>query len=470
MWPFKKNGPEGPSPSGGGSAPGEPTENPEPGSLVRAGLRWSTRTRTPLSLGEIHRIRKDPQIFAGLQMVKLPVMSLKWDVGGGDGEAAGFVKTCIEGIWRPLVRQALSAVEFGHSAMEKIWESGEVSYRVPAERGDGLEERTRRGWFVRELRDYDPSLVELETPDPDGFEDYSGFRYLGVLVPPEKSFWFTFRKEFGNLYGAPLITEEVQRRWYDHEAIRRMLNRYIERTAFSPLLGRAPRGSSGGKENVDILYDALSSLKDNAVAVFPQEYDAKGNPLWTVEPLAAGGGAGVDQVLAYLRYLDESKLLSLFVPPRTVLPAADTGTYAEASQHTENFLSHIEALTAELLEHVNAYLVEDLVAYNFPPGTARPEVVAKPLRDEEEAFLRDCFKQALAARTAEVSLAKMAERYDVPLLPEEERKEIREAARRGMGSEASESAEADPNSSFVTRNSSLPAGVLPLKKKAPRLK
>lgn len=344
------------------------------------------------------RMRRDGQIALALAAIKAPLMGVKWWVESEDAEAAALVQAALEPVWRELMRSSLNAVDFGFQAHEKVWEVRpiEVTDR------EGRRRRFEQAAVLRAMRDLDPAYVTMLADETGRF---AGFRYgsgaEAAVVPAEKAYVVTIGKEWGNLYGASRL-DPAYEPWYWASVMYMFCNRYFERKGDPAIVATGPaeeRVDASGTaayalEHLDRL---AANLRSGGTVTLPFEPDeATGKNRWAIDYLLDDKRA--DQFIEYLNHLQALKLRSVLVPERVLTQDHAAGTQAMARVHTDTFLRTEEALLAEVLDHLNSFLVPQVVRYNLGPDSPPAVVRAQGLSPEREGYLKRIVAEALAAR------------------------------------------------------------------------
>ena len=377
------------------------------------------------------RMRLDPQIRLALAAIKAPIMGLAWRAESVDGSLARFVESALEPVWRSLVHSALNAVDFGFQAHEKVWQVNDVEVEEPKAEGGPRVRTYREVVTYRKLKDLDPASVVILA---DEMGNFAGFRQLStdVVVPAEKAFVVTFEKEWGNLYGTSRL-DAAYEPWYWCRVLYASCNRYFERKGDPPIKGHAPaeiRLDEDGNEvnSLDEANAVINSLRAGGTAVFPDERDEHGHPRWDFEFLLDDKRA--DMFLDYIQHLEVMKLRALLVPERVLTQEGATGSYALAQEHTDTFLRSEELLIQELLDHINRYLVPQLVFYNFGPAAAPVHITTSGLSRSSRELMKELLLRILDAERAanEGEPPNLAAVIDTVKLLEELNLPVREAA------------------------------------------
>ncbi len=347
------------------------------------------------------RMRLDPQIRLALAAVKAPVMGLAWRAESADARLARFVESALRPVWRSLMRSALNAVDFGFQVHEKVWQIADLAVEEPGPDGARQVRTYDDAVTYRKLKDLDPATVVILADERGHF---AGFKQTStdVVVPAEKSFVVTLEKEWGNLYGTSRL-EAAYESWYWCRVMYASCNRYFERKGDPPIKGHAPaevRLDEEGNEvnSLDEANAVIHSLRAGGTAVFPDERDEHGNPRWDFEFLLDDKRA--EMFLDYIRHLEVMKLRALLVPERVLTHEGGSGSYALAQEHTDTFLRSEELLIQELLDHVNRYLLPQLVLYNFGPSAAPVRITTSGLSRSNRELMKELLLRLLDAERA----------------------------------------------------------------------
>jgi hypothetical protein len=124
--------------------------------------------------------------------------------------------------------------------------------------------------------------------------------------------------------------------------------------------------------------------------------------------------------LSYIEHLDVKKLRGLLVPERAVTQYAGSGSYAMARTHVDVFMQMEQALVDEYLDHLNRYVLPQIVLYNLGPRAPAPMLRAKGLGEDNSEALRRVVERLFAtedgakAVTGIVDVRKALEGIGVP--------------------------------------------------------
>lgn len=345
-----------------------------------------------ISLNTYKLMRKDAQLQMGLKAIKLPIKAMRWWVVCQDENIKAFVHFALRRVWSQMMSVILNALDFGWSASEKIWEVQKI--QVERREKDGVVNAFNgQAILLKKLKDPDPSQVTIlsdDNGDFDGFEQQPNCGH-SVTVPAEKSFVFTNEKEFGNLYGKSLLRYSYDY-WYWATLMYQFLNRYFERRGTPPIIARAPAGRtnlSGGSviDNLVLAQRAGESLTQSSVVALPSSlHEGEDVPKWDLSYLKDDQRA--DMFMSYIDHLNAMKLRGLFVPERMVVQDSEMGAKAVADTHLDVFLMGLEGLTKDVIDHLNRYIVPQLIKYNFGENTPPAYIETSGLGKDSKNLLK----------------------------------------------------------------------------------
>lgn len=348
-----------------------------------------------VTLEDYAQMRYSPQIAAGLGVIKGPILAAQWWVECADKDIEIFVGAELKRLWYATLRGLLLALDFGFSALEKVWTLDDPS-------GDSVK------ISLKKLKDLDPRNLEILSDERGDFAGLKQTYPQEVTLPPEKCLIFTNQKEFGNLYGTSRLRPAYEP-WYWQILIYQFCNRYFERRGAPPIKATAPPGktmvSGVEKDNLDLIYQAAAGLKDNAVVAMPSLRDGQGNRLWDLEFLEDDKRG--EMFLAYIEHLDQKILRALLVPDR-LITQQEVGSYALSRVHAEVFLQQEEALLGDILDHLNNYLLPQMVFYNFGAQAPHAYIRSEGLSPELKPLLKDVFLEMVRQGRAYPAMEELA--------------------------------------------------------------
>jgi len=366
--PEEKREPTKPSPEIIGEAGG--TFMPS----ITGGLTWNPDT---ISVKTYLEMEDDAQIKAVYTLIKAPLQKVVWSIGCEDPDIARFVRIVIEPLWLSLLNNLSMALQFGHQAFEKVWEEKNGQ------------------WQYSGFLDLYPDSVKYKKGIRGEFDGLEQYTTKGtVTIPKEKSFVFTNEKRWGNPYGRSKFRSAYMY-WFIDKFTYDFENQYFERYANPLIWGQAPAGKSqtgttetSQQSNISILFNLLKEAKNAGLIVTPSDVDALTHQKkWIVQFLEAQR-RGADYRSRH-EYLDLMKARAIFAPELVFSAPYAGSSYALAREHATIFMSAEEAILQEVKNHVQKYIIPQLIKYNFganaPPATWDYESIAP----ETKTLLRD---------------------------------------------------------------------------------
>ena len=346
-------------------------------------------------------MKRDPQLAVGLSVIKLPILALNWRVECDDEKIGKTVEWALKKIWRDLIKSSMSAVEYGFSSHEKVWERSNV--KVSSTQEDGKENIYYNGDLVyyKKIKPHHPESIKMKFDDKQNLieiiQEGEGAN-IEVILPLRKTFLFTNDKEFGNPFGVSRL-KNAYKIWYWKELLYQFMMQYYERRGTPPTVITAPPGkstdSSGTQvDNMELALMLGSSLISSGVAVIPYQPDreGKGN-MWSIDLLT--DDARGPMFIEVIKHMDARCLRAIYVP-EDVLTHESGGGYSSSSVHADVFLMSEKGLISDLEEAIDTQIVIPLVDSNYPPEKRKPcHVKMDPLDWNRKIALKEIFIEML---------------------------------------------------------------------------
>jgi len=377
------------------------------------------RTYSPdsISYSTYEKMTEDYQIHAGLCIIKLPIGQITWDIKCKDKEVRLFVKQEINKLLRGLVKNMLTAIEYGFAPHEKVWEVI-AEYNLQDDKTDKI--TTKKNMVIlKKIKLVKPDSITINR---DQHQDYAGLTQEGVgTIPTEKTLLFSHDVQYGNLYGRPRIRGSYQP-WYWSHLIIAFCNRFHERFSQPLMLGRAPVGTSqtgvdkDGKpimeSNIQLMQNVLESAQERTSITIPSSRKEEAG--YDLEMLTSDTKG--QQFLNYLRLLDAWKLRGMFIP-ETVLtqPYESGGSYGLARTHTSTFMKGEEDLVISIIDCINKQLIPQLVAYNYGKKAPKATMTFLAFSDELRKFLQKVYNNMILKGTAIAGADELASELGIPI-------------------------------------------------------
>lgn len=365
-----------------------------------------------ITMRQMAQMRRDPMMYMGLHYTKVPLLNAPWHIDCKDPQVAAFVENALRPIYNRLVMQMMASLEFGYAPIVLRFER-KVPDWVYADPNDAF--KTVDVWpnknipavVWNEPRILPPRGAEVMFT-PDG-ESYAGFRHTGlprdeddprpVEIDAQHSLWYTNQRdeEFGNWYGFPL-TGYAFRYWWSYWYVWLLLDKHMETDADPPLFVRYPEGTGPDPDdpsqqvsNYEIAMKGGDALRDGATMAASSEVyidEVSGRPTgtykWDAKFLTGGyNGQAFQQRLEHMEVL---KLRALLVPEQALIEGAKgTGSRNVAEVYGAAFAEAQEIRKKDIDQHLNEYVIPDLVAQNFVDAPTA-KIVTSGFRSADSAL------------------------------------------------------------------------------------
>lgn len=331
-----------------------------------------------LSIDTFDLMKEDPTISAGLAFIKLPIFALPWRVECDDDRIRLFVEDALKRVWRKLVRSLLTAVEYGFSSHEKIFEMRRMKVERKSSDGKMKKHFDRTALVYKKFKPHHPDSIRVRLDKHGNFNGITQMQTAGkaseVKVKKYKCFFFTHDEEFGNVFGKSRL-KPAYKYWYWKEIIYNFMLMYYERRGSPPIIAHAPPGqgkkSDGTRvDNLQTALDLASSLLSNSIGVIPFEQAKNGSEnQWGVDYMSDDKRG--EMFIEAINHLDSAILRALWIPERAITQGG-TGSYSMASVHADLFLMAELGLVNDIEASINEQVIPLLVQANFKPEERFP--------------------------------------------------------------------------------------------------
>jgi len=317
------------------------------------------------TLRQVELMRRDSTIKLGENILKSPLMHVKYEVTGRP-DVAQFASKQMMSAWDLVVPKILSALWYKVACGESLYKKNSST---------GMME-------IAGIKDFHPSdcdFLEIDKKlvgirvrdrnanaprDKDGFHDLYGM----------KSFTYIHKQQFGSRDGVSEL-EGAYHPWLikygrDGALAERSLwfhkNSYHSGIIFHPpgdYQWTKPDGSLGLIPYRDIARQAVERAATGAVWAFPQAFDEKGNRLWEyAEPKINGDGS---PMINYVEQLNTEMLRGMGIPDDIISQTSGTGSYAGRSIPFQAFLNSQNDTVRAIFQAIVKQMVAYLCWWNF---------------------------------------------------------------------------------------------------------
>ena len=334
----------------------------------------------------IDKMRKDDQIKVSMTFKKHSIFSTGYDIVAPDGtpkdwEPKEFIEKCFEQMKGSLYKsllQALTALDYGFSVSELIYESGDIGF------GQQVllkELKTRKPHSFEFLADEYGNLKTIKQYQLSGGWVFSG---AGVELPVGKFVVFVHDMEWGNWYGQSDL-ESAYRPWWIKDNSYKWFSMLLERRGIPPIFALYdPNQFQAGL--VDNLKEVMESIQAATTGVIPRA-TPQGLEFWA--PQLAKEASDVFQKAIDMFNRDIAR--SILMPGLLgFTPDQAEGSYARSKVHFDVFMMVIEFLRGRVEDEViQEQIIVPLCDYNYPNLTEYPIFKFKPITEEVRLDMMD---------------------------------------------------------------------------------
>lgn len=388
-----------------------------------------------IAISQLRRMRRDPMLGFGLSFTKMPHVRAKWycnavSTKGPNAQISAHLDYDLRRIYASFVMMCLNGLEFGFQAGAKRFELRTPAGTYIETNPDTGEQEEKPIWAEGGIdpigwKSFVPLRPEGVEPiwTPDG--QFGGITYdpaspampagVGAVAQGQggnnsgqsyeidlpHAFWFTIGKDenFGSIFGFPRLAY-AYRYWWSYWFRWAIADRAFERKADPSVLVRHPDGQfldeNTGATMSYAEYALLMGerMRSGGVIALPSEVyeDANGRGTlrqWEIE--FTKDATNFDPFDKSFEYLDVQKLRSLFIPEQAFLEGkGGTSSRNVAAEMGDSFIESQAVLNAQIVEHINRFLIPQWLAVNYPDfvatenGTAT--IVMQGFADEDVAF------------------------------------------------------------------------------------
>ena len=346
----------------------------------------------------------DGTVQALYNTITMPILGSNWTIEPDEDTPEGIrqTKEVEESLRTPphkggmstpmdlVLAQALRAVVEGYSGFEKVLEvkDGRIVFRKIAWR--------------------DPTTLIIRTDDRGGFNGlkqraFIASKYDEVIIPLERSFLYTYGKEFHNLKGRSAFTAAYSS--YDKK---RRLYYLAEQQAQSDALKiKVVKGREKANQGeLDATVEAVDELGFKATVGLPHGYD--------IDALNQAGGLDLLPLIEHHNAEMARSVLAMFILLGT---GSKTGSYSLSQDQSDFFIQALMSVRKSLENHLTSYLISDLYAYNYEKpvyGTFKfDDITDSTIELLKQVFIKLTEKDKLPQEVIDGVVQKVADKLDI---------------------------------------------------------
>jgi hypothetical protein len=435
-------------------------------------------TRIPISICE--QMQRDPMFAFGLHFIHLPVMRANWYIKCERADIAAFVDNAWRRIHAQYVQQRQQAMVYGFAPIvkrfeldqpnwtyedegetKKVWDNGNVNAIVwkpfvglPSDPTQAEPAWDAKGQFNGIKWQGGNHPLPFPTTQPP---DYQGQKKVDV----QHALWVTNEKATasGSLWGYPRLGYGY-RYWWSYWFKWALYDRFFERKADPPYVVYYPTNTgadyteddAGNQESMKSLALGIGeSAKGGGTIAMPggmvPSYDDRptNTRQWEIFELEVKGD--MTHFVESFEYLDVMKLRSLWIPEQALMEGkGGTSSRNVASEEIGIHKEGAAALTEEIDDEINKYIIPDLVRANYPDFTGEVKKVTTGFTEADRQSLDAALNlmgQNDPQALRHIDIRTVLDRLGMPVVSQEEINRQNEEAERALR-EAGPS-EVDPN-------------------------
>lgn len=330
-------------------------------------------------------MRHDDQVKVCLTFKKILVHGRAWEIKPADDstmakDIAKFVEKNLERInFKEVMKQALTALDFGFSIGELIWE-------VKEEKGNKV-------IFLKAVKHRDPEGISVNVDKHGNILSYQQDRKtLGIVpehihVPKDKAWYFIHQGEFGNPNGISDL-RGAYRSWWAKKFIINFWSVFLERLGQPMTMMKYPLGSSPDLKTA--LKGILTGLSTKTEILVPEGVD--------VQLIEATRSAGGDYDKALKFHNDSIARAILMV---SLLGAGgdsvQRGSDSQSRIHLRVLFKMADDLSKALLWSFKEQVIKQIVDFNFNHDDLYPVIHLQDYGEFEGIEIADTIRLLHAA-------------------------------------------------------------------------
>ena len=346
-----------------------------------------------------------------MAIISYSIQQIDWFIKTEDKEIKEVLTHAISKIWNSLIRSTSKAYVYGYSPNVKVFTIEEI--------------KGKKYYIYKKIRDLNPDECVVKV---DKYGNYDGFVYREESstdkkeIDPKYSFWYVAGMENGNQYGESML-KKIYKPWWYNEKIHTFANRYYERFGEPLIVGRAPAGATvqdqegNAKSAQDLMKEIIENIRNHSSAQLPSDRETDSKEFLYDIKYIESQMRGFD----FGNYLDrlDMEITKGLLLPELALSSGKGGSYALGSAQIDVFYTNLMGLMDNIADYVNAYIVPQLLEYNFP-ANKKAEFTYQPLSTDAKKFITELIMESVKKGTMKPDINQLQERSGIGL---EEQKE-----------------------------------------------
>lgn len=330
--------------------------------------------------------RSDPTVHAALIVVKNPIIGATWDIEPAssdpvDVEAAQFAKRELFGRkiqWPDVVREGLTALDFGHSLFEIVLESTEFNGK-PRIGLKKLASRKQRSILKWEIDGGNPGITQIT---PQG----------GIIpIPRDKLVYIVNEREGDNYEGISLL-RFAYKPWKIKDALELMNAIALERMAIGiPVVQKGVNNETIGDDELKKLRLALQDIRANEEAYLEI-------PASVTLSMLDMKAQSTKDVMPTIEHQDKQITLSVLAQFLMLGQTGGSGSRAVSADHSALFVKSLEAVARTIQQPFQEDVINKLIDLNYSNlQNGYPKLVFSELSDDDVSLFSNSVSALMTA-------------------------------------------------------------------------
>lgn len=369
-----------------------------------------------ISLDTYRKMRTDPQVKACLLVLKLPILQTGWSLSADTEEGQQLAKWSemmlteyMEDSMEYYTREMLTALDFGRSITEKIWQLKTVPVDPDNPDSTKLEERI----IPLKLKTYDPRNIKIKL-DPLTMKLEGAVQIQGnkeVNIPADKLLIYSHEKEFNN-YNGEAALRAAYKPWVIKEFLQKFWNIALERYG-SPLSTMELPQNGSLKKAISL----MDMVKTKSGIPLPEGYKMQIHNL-------ANAGMSFKEAIEY----QDIQIARSMLIPDLVFANSGGGAYALSKTHEGFFEMRLNGIGQELGDMFTKYLIRPMVRYNHGEVREYPAFKYNKVGQDDLQVLSNIIQSMISGKVIAPTESWIREKLNLPT-PDDDAKEYLDKTR-----------------------------------------
>jgi len=309
-------------------------------------------------------MKTDDIVKAALYVKKAAVLSSGWRIepaseDDSDKEIADFIddnfRQWFVGNFDSALKNILSAIEYGFSVTEKIFEyDGSI--------------------YLKELKTQPPHSFEFDTDVYGNLTELKQWTNDGrqISLPIDKFIIYTHEKESGNYYGNSDL-RAAYRSWFSKDIIIKFWNMYLERFGMPIIIAKT--GATTNTPDREKLQEMLDNLQAKSSYIIPEDVEIE------IKEAIKSSGGDYDKAIEKHNNAIRNSIL---MPKGIGFSDTEGGSRAKADVEKDVLIWVADEIRHNLESIINSTLIRQLVDLNFPSIEKYPMFRFNPISEEDK--------------------------------------------------------------------------------------